>query len=105
MGSGSSATGTGTVPRPSMVIRQQLADLSKVLKEAERYGEKDFASRLGLDSLRLHRQELEHELRAAELLESASEVMPTTEHKITLSGTLVGGSIDAGDLSFERWRN
>jgi hypothetical protein len=96
MGSGSSATRTGTEPRPSMVIQQQLVDLSKVMKEAERYSEKDFASRVGLDSLRLHRQELEDELRAAELLESASEVMPSTENKITLSGTLVGGNIERG---------
>jgi hypothetical protein len=70
-------------------IQEQLADLAKVLAEAEKYGEHDLAGKMGLRSLRQHQRELLDELCAAVQIESA------TEPPMVVEGLLVGGSIAA----------
>jgi hypothetical protein len=51
-----------------------LADLAKVKGTAEAFGPRDFASRTALEGLRGHEEELREELRAAEMLESGSDL-------------------------------
>ena len=58
------------VVRSVKEIQEQLADLDKVKRVAENYGTPDFASELGMRSLRNHWRELLDELRAAKLLET-----------------------------------
>ncbi len=60
-------------PRTSREIHSQLTDLAKALAAAEEYGERDFAGKMSLHSLRAHERELLAELRAAEALESGRE--------------------------------
>jgi hypothetical protein len=60
-------------PRSKREVERQLADLAKVKAKAETYGMPDFASKIGLQSILCHEQDLREELRAAELLESNSD--------------------------------
>ena len=50
-------------------LAAQTQDLAKVLQSAEAYGAADFASRMGLKSLRGLDEQLRNELKAAEMLE------------------------------------
>ena len=59
-------------PRSTREIKRELADLATVKAKAEAHGTPDFASRIGLQSILGHEQELVEELRAAEMLESGS---------------------------------
>lgn len=85
-------------PRSTREIKRQLADLAKVKSQAEAYGTPDFASRISLQSLCDHEQELLEELRAAEMLESgsAAELVfdgdPVRDHSIQAAflGVMLG---------------
>ncbi|HEY7429083.1 MAG TPA: hypothetical protein VH682_32950 [Gemmataceae bacterium] len=66
------SNGFQSPPRSAQEIKRQLADLAKVKAKADAYGVRDFASQLGLQSLRGQEQSLIEELRAAEMLESGS---------------------------------
>jgi hypothetical protein len=57
-------------PRSVSEIKCQLAELAKIIESAEAYGTPDFASKMGLKSLRGLEEELRKELQAAEMLES-----------------------------------
>ena len=59
-------------PRSAAEVRRQMADLAKLRDAARAYGAPDFASRVGLDAILGHEKSLLEELRAAEMLESAS---------------------------------
>lgn len=54
-----------TAPRSVAEIEKQLADLAKVKQRAEEYGVRDAASRIALDSLQMHEDELRAELEVA----------------------------------------
>ncbi len=90
-----SLTAFREAPRSSRAIREQLADLMKVKQAAEAYGTPDFASKMGLIALLNQEAMLQDELRAAEMLESGQE-----EH-LTLSGILVGGSIESAQFELK----
>ena len=88
-----SATSNGhPAPRSVPEIESQLADLVRLKAAADAYGIPDFASRAGMESLLRHEAELREELRAAQMLELGG----TEEENLSLSGILVGGSIESG---------
>lgn len=58
-------------PRAVAVIEAQLRDLGEVKDAATRYGQPDFASRLGWEAVQAQEKTLRDELRAAQLLESS----------------------------------
>lgn len=95
---GTASTDNLQGPRSVSEIKTQLSELTEVRRIAEAYGARDFASQIGLESIKKHEQSLRAELQAAEMLESGSDVelvFQTTEEEITLTGTLVGGNIEA----------
>lgn len=80
--------GAKTSPRSTNEVKKQLADLSIVREAAEGHGTPDFASRLGMQSIVLHQNSLQQELRAAEMLESGADVEivldgdPVVQHSV-----------------------
>ncbi len=78
-------------PRPSNEIKKQLADLAIVRAAAERFGNPDFASQIGLQSICLHQNLLLDELKASEMLESGTDVElildgdPVVQHSVQAS--------------------
>jgi hypothetical protein len=67
-----SQTAADAPPRSSQDVRAQLTDLAKVKAITSAYGTPDFASRLGMQGVLGHEEELLEELRAAEMVESGS---------------------------------
>ncbi|MBI3821175.1 MAG: hypothetical protein HY289_00675 [Planctomycetes bacterium] len=65
----SNANNSMSAPRTPQEIREQLADLRKVKAEALAYGEKDFAGKMALQSIRAQEELLEDELREADLMD------------------------------------
>ena len=66
--------GAKSSPRSTQEVKSQLDDLAIVRRTAESHGAPDFASKLGLQSIHLHQDSLQRELRAAEMLESGADV-------------------------------
>jgi hypothetical protein len=62
------------IPRSVEIIKKQLADLAKVKAISDYNANIDFASRIFLDSMNSHEQDLIEELKAAELLETKSDI-------------------------------
>ncbi len=59
--------------RTANEIRRQIGELAEGLKLAESFGEEDFASSVGLLSIRRHYEALHKELKSAEIYESEYE--------------------------------
>jgi hypothetical protein len=62
------------LPRSVEIIKRQIADLAKVKASSEHDYKVDFASSLFFDVMDSHEEGLKEELKAAEWLESQSDV-------------------------------
>jgi hypothetical protein len=58
------------IPRSVEIIKEQLAELADVTASVNIEAPVDFATKITLDSLSLHKEDLLEELKAAELLSS-----------------------------------
>jgi hypothetical protein len=82
------------MPRSVGIIKEQLADLSKVINSYDHNLSKDFVSKLFLDSIEAHEAELKEELEAAQWLEKPYDM------ELTLAGpSVVKHSIPVNILS------
>jgi hypothetical protein len=70
------------IPRSVTIIKEQLADLAKVMNSINYNIEFDFATKATLASLRVHEEELNKELKAAEWLENHYDLELTIEGAI-----------------------